>query len=139
MLSHYLQKALEDLKYLIMFSEKDIDDLKDAKQEPHFDRMELKEEKLKSFEQKKAMIDHEISKLMRAKPGKDLPELLDNEQYHYLEDLKIELSHLRKVNQVYARMVLGVSAFYNALLERVVRTEIKGYNKAASNNASSSF
>lgn len=136
MLSHYLQKALNDLRDLIVFSEKDIADIKEAKHEAQFDRMQLKEEKLKSFEQKKAMIDHEISKLMTSRPDRALPELLDEEQHHHLEDLKCELTNLREINQRYAKLVLGVSAFYNTLLERVVPTEMQGYSKVASKDAS---
>lgn len=136
MLSHYLENALKDLKDLIVLSEKDINDIKEAKHDAQFDRMPLKEEKIKSFEQKKAMIDHEISKLMTAHPDRQLPELLNEEQHQKLEELKRELNHLREVNQYYAKMVLGVSAFYNTLLERVVPTEMQGYNKVASKDPS---
>lgn len=136
MLSHYLQNALNDLRDLIDFSERDIVDIKEAKHETQFDRMRSKEERLKSFEQKKAMIDHEISKLMTSHPEKALPELLDDEQHHYLEDLKRELSRLREINQRYSKLILGVSAFYNTLLERVLPTEMQGYKKVASKDAS---
>ncbi|MEA3374208.1 MAG: hypothetical protein U9Q62_11045 [Campylobacterota bacterium] len=136
MLSRYLENALKDLKDLIVLSEKDISDIKEAKHDAQFDRMSLKEEKIKSFEQKKAMIDHEISKLMTAQPDKQLPELLNEEQHKQLEQLKTELSHLREVNKYYAKMVLGVGAFYNSLLERVVPTEMQGYNKVASKDPS---
>ena len=136
MLSHQLQTAIKDLKDIIDITENDITDIKEAKHDAQFERVPLKEEKIKSFENKKAMIDHEISKLMTAQPQKDLPELLDEEQHTLLGQLKIELSNLREVNQRYAKMVLGVSAFYNALLERVVPTEMHGYNKVATNDAS---
>jgi predicted nuclease with TOPRIM domain len=136
MLSRYLQNALNDLKDLIAFSEKDIEDIIEAKHDPQFERMALKDEKLKSFEQKKAMIDHEISKLMTSNPQTPLPELLNDEQHNQLDELKVELSRLREVNQRYAKLVVGVSAFYNSLLERVVPTEMQGYNKVASKEAS---
>jgi hypothetical protein len=136
MLSRYLQNALGDLRDLIAFSEKDIEDIIEAKHDSQFERMTLKDEKLKSFEQKKAMIDHEISKLMTANPSTPLPELLDEEQHRLLDELKVELGRLRTVNQRYAKLVVGVSAFYNSLLERVVPTEMQGYNKVASKNAS---
>ena len=135
MLSHYLQIALKDLRDIIAMSQQDIDDIKEAKQEPQFERMPLKEEKIKSFENKKAMIDHEISKLMTASPEKGLTELLDEEQHRYLDELKIELNRLREINQRYAKLVLGVSAFYNTLLERVMPTEMQGYQKKASKEA----
>ena len=136
MLSRYLQNALNDLKDLIAFSEKDINDIIEAKHDSQFERMALKDEKLKSFEQKKAMIDHEISKLMTASPDRALPDLLNDEQHRQLDELKQELGRLREVNQRYAKLVVGVSAFYNSLLERVVPTEMQGYNKVASKDAS---
>jgi predicted nuclease with TOPRIM domain len=136
MLSRYLQNALNDLKDLIAFSEKDIEDIIEANHEPQFERMALKDEKLKSFEQKKAMIDHEISKLMTSNPQTPLPDLLNEEQHSQLDALKVELGRLREVNKRYAQRVVGVSAFYNALLERVVPTEMQGYNKVASKEAS---
>lgn len=136
MLSHQLQTAIKDLKDIIDITENDINDIKAAKHDAQFARVPLKEEKIKSFEHKKAMIDHEISKLMTAQPQKDLPELLDEGQHQLLGQLKSELANLRDVNQRYAKMVLGISAFYNALLERVVPTEMQGYNKVASKDAS---
>jgi len=136
MLSHHLKSALEDLRDLIKITGSDIADIKEAKSDPQFDRLSLKEEKLKSFEAKKAMIDHTISSLMTQQPNKDLPELLNQEQHQLLDELKIELNNLRDVNKHYARLVLIVSNMYNSFLERLVPTEMQGYNKVASKNAS---
>ena len=136
MLSHHLQGALSDLRDLIKITESDISDIKEAKNDQQFERLSLKEEKLKSFENKKAMIDHEISSLMTAQPDKDLPQLLNQEQHSALDELKIELSNLRDVNKRYAKFVLSVSNLYNTFLERLVPTEMQGYNKVASKNPS---
>ena len=76
MLLHHLQSAIQDLKDLISITQTDIEDIKEARQTPQFDRLPFKDEKIKSFESKKAMIDHEISKLMSANPEKDLTTLL---------------------------------------------------------------
>ena len=136
MLSYHLQSALSDLRDLIKITESDLEDIKVAKNDPQFDRLKLKEEKLKSFESKKAMIDHEISSLMSASPDTSLPELLDEEQHGLLDQLKLELSNLRDVNKRYARLVLTVSNLYNTFLERLVPTEMQGYNKVASKHPS---
>jgi Zn-dependent M16 (insulinase) family peptidase len=136
MLSYHLQSALGDLRDLIKITESDVEDIKEAKHNPQFDRLKIKEEKLKSFESKKAMIDHEISSLMTASPDKDLPQLLNEEQHGYLDQLKIELSNLRDVNKKYARLVLTVSNLYNTFLERLIPTEMQGYNKVVSKNPS---
>ena len=136
MLSYHLQSALGDLKDLINITQTDVEDIKLANNDPQFERLALKEEKLKSFESKKAMIDHEISSLMSASPDMDLPQLLNEEQHEYLDQLKIELSNLREVNKEYARLVLTVSNLYNTFLERLVPTEMQGYNKVASKDPS---
>ena len=135
MLSHHLQNALEDLRDLIKITQTDIEDIKKAQHDPQFDRLSLKEEKLKSFETKKAMIDHEISSLMTSSPDVDLPDLLNAEQHQLLDDLKAELSNLRDVNNKYAKFVLVVSNLYNNFLERLVPTEMQGYNKVASKDS----
>ena len=136
MLSYHLEGALNDLRDLIKITNSDIEDIKLAKNDPQFERLSLKEEKLKSFETKKAMIDHEISSLMTSSPDKDLPELLNEEQHAYLDNLKVELSNLREVNKHYAKLVLAVSNLYNTFLERIVPTEMQGYTRVASKDPS---
>jgi Mg2+ and Co2+ transporter CorA len=136
MLSHHLQSALSDLRELIEITELDIADIKKAQNTPQFERLSLKEAKLKSFESKKAMIDNTISTLMSANPDADLPDLLNEEQHNLLSELKIELNNLRESNKHYAKLVLIVSNLYNTFLERLVPTEMNGYQKVASKNHS---
>lgn len=136
MLNHHLQSALSDLRDLIKITESDIEDIKLAKHDPQFERLTLKEDKIKSFEQKKAMIDYEISTLMTTNPNKELPQLLNKEQHALLDELKVELNNLREVNKHYARLVLTVSNLYNTFLERLVPTEMQGYNRVASKDSS---
>ncbi|MEJ2414778.1 MAG: hypothetical protein P8Y22_05880 [Sulfurimonas sp.] len=136
MLTHHLQSALEDLKDLIQITKSDIEDIKQAQHDPQFDRLSIKDEKLKSFESKKAMIDHEISSLMTQNPNAELPNLLNDEQHQLLDELKIQLSELREVNKEYAKLVVIVSNLYNDFLEQIVPTEMQGYNKVASKDSS---
>jgi len=136
MLSHHLQNALSDLRDIINITKSDIEDIKLAEHDTQFDRLPLKEEKLKSFEAKKAVIDHEISSLMTANPETELPKLLNEEQHKLLDELKVELNNLREVNKHYAKLVLVVSNLYNTFLERLVPTEMQGYDKVASQNPS---
>lgn len=135
MLSYQLENAVKDLDKLISLSLEDIEDIKEARHNPQFDRLAIKEEKIKGFEQKKAMIDHEISKIMTSQPEKALSDLLDSDEHLQLENLKKHLSRLREVNQQYAKMVLSVGAFYNALLEKVLPTQMQGYHSVASKEA----
>ncbi len=136
MLSYHLKSALNDLRDLIEITKQDMADIKEAKHDPQFDRLSLKDEKIKSFETKKAMIDYEISTLMTAQPDKELPELLNEEQHQMLSELKELLTTLREVNKEYAKLVLSVSNLYNSFLEKLVPTEMQGYNKVASKNPS---
>ena len=135
MLSYHLQGAVSDLKDLVKITESDVEDIRLANHNPQFDRLKLKEEKLKSFESKKAMIDHEISLLISSNPNVDLPQLLNEEQHAYLNELKVELANLHDVNKRYARLVLAVSSLYNTFLEKLVPTEMQGYNKVASKDS----
>ena len=132
MLSHHLQNALQDLQDLILITKSDIEDIKKAQHDHQFERLPIKEEKLKSFEAKKAMIDHEISSLMASHPDVELPKLLDKTQHQLLNELKEKLSELREVNKHYAKLVVVVSNLYNTFLERLVPTEMQGYKKVAS-------
>ncbi|MDD2566614.1 MAG: hypothetical protein AB7U24_07780 [Sulfurimonadaceae bacterium] len=136
MLSHHLQSALSDLRDIIRITKEDIADIKEAKHDSQFERLSLKDEKIKSFEAKKAMIDHAISVLMSTNPQKELPELLNEEQHRALDELRNDLSELREINKEYAKLVLTVSNLYNAFLEKLVPTEMQGYNKVASKNPS---
>lgn len=136
MLSFQLQSAIKELDTLIALSLEDIENIKQAEHNPQFDRLRIKEEKIKSFGHKKAMIDYEIGKLMTNDPLKPLSELLDNDQHQQLEIFKERLGRLRLVNQQYAKMVLSVGAFFNSLLEKVLPTQMDGYNCSASSRTS---
>ena len=136
LLTYHLDGALSDLQDIIEITKLDIEDIKEAKAEEQFARLEQKEEKIASFEAKKAMIDHEISKLMTSNPQKELPMLLDDEQHQKLGKLKEKLQDLKEINQKYARMVLTVSTLYNDFLEQLVPTEMQGYERVASKNPS---
>lgn len=136
MLSHYLDKALSDLDQLIALTQTDIDDIKLAKHELIFDRSKIKEELISSFQNKKAMIDNEISKLMEAYSDRELEHLLSEEDQAHLASLKDKLFELKGLNKRYAKLVLTVSEFYNSLLERMVPTEMNGYEKVAQKHRS---
>lgn len=136
MLLYQLDGAISDLNELISLSNEDINDIKEAKHEPQFNRLVLKDEKIKSFEQKKAMIDREISKLMTQNPSVNLDDLLDPQQHQKLDILKELLNKLRDTNHHYAKMVLSVGSFYNSLLEQLVPTQMQGYQKVTRKDAS---
>jgi len=53
-----------------------------------------------------------------------------------LNELKVELNNLRDINKHYSRLVLTVSNLYNNFLERLVPTEMQGYQRVASKESS---
>lgn len=136
MLSHYLDKALNNLEELTQLTQTDIDDIKLAKHEVIFDRSKIKEELISSFQNKKALIDNEISKLMEAHPDLGLENLLSEDDQGKLTSLKDRLLELKTLNKRYAKLVLTVSEFYNSLLEKMVPTEMNGYEKVAQKHRS---
>ena len=136
MLPHYLTKALEDLNQLISLTHDDIEDIKLAKHERIFERSKIKEELISSFQNKKAMIDNEISKLMQTHPDLGIENLLSEDDQSQLASLKEQLLELKSLNKRYAKLVLTVSEFYNSLLETMVPTEMNGYEKVASKHRS---
>jgi hypothetical protein len=127
MLTHYLDKAAEDLQTLIDLTQKDIDDIKAARHEALFDRIKTKEHTLVTFENRKALIDNEISNLIKANPDREMEELLDETVQRKLTVLREKLEELQALNRYYARFVITVGEFYNTLYEEMLPIEKDGY------------
>ena len=136
MLSFHLESACNDLDEIISMTIQDIEDIKEAHHDVQFNRLAAKEERINSFENRKAMIDREISKLMNQYPDKGMADLLSSDEHTKLDLMKTKLEALRVENKRYAKMVVSVGSFFNALLEQVVPTEMQGYKRVASNEAS---
>ena len=136
MLKRYLESALEDLSRLIELTKLDIEDIKLANHESVFVRIEKKEQFMGTFENKKKMIDKEIHKAVEKNPNSSLETVLDNTEKGYLEQLKIKLLDLKTINRRYARLVVSVGTFYSSLLERMIPTEMEGYETVVKQSAS---
>ncbi len=136
MLAYQIEGAIKDLQDIINITKQDIEDIKKAKHQHQFDRLSLKDEKIKAFEVKKALIDNEISKLISNNPQIELSELLSEDDHKKLQELKELLNELKEINQIYARMVLAVSNMFNSFLESLVPTEMQGYKKVATKDPS---
>lgn len=127
MLHQYLKDAILELKKLIELTQKDIEDLSEAKNEEIFKRLPMKESLIKTFEQKKSMIDRAMVELRDKNPSQSLSDLLDQEALDLLEDLKASLKELKELNGGYARSVYAVNEFYTSLLRKIVPHESNGY------------
>ena len=130
MLHYYLEQGIADLRTLLEFTNQDIIDIRDANHDAVFSRAKTKDDLISSFENKKAIIDNEISKLIDKNQDKTLEDLLSDKEQLLLEDLKELLGELKNRNKHFARLVLAVSEFYNSLLERIIPNEHNnGYDK----------
>ncbi|WP_456380375.1 hypothetical protein [Hydrogenimonas sp.] len=127
MLIHYLEEAGEDLQRLIDLTAGDIEDIKAARHERMFDRIETKERTLKAFENRKAAIDREIATLLKNNPNSGMEELLEEEVLEKLAALKAKLEKLQALNRRYARFVISVGEFYDSLYEEMLPVEKDGY------------
>ncbi len=128
MLTDYLQQAIDDLDRLIELTALDIEDIKRARHESLFGRIEQKSARIESFERRKSMIDKTMVAMMRNNPGVELSELLDSETTALLTTLKERLNRLQELNRYYARFVIAVGEFYSAMFEEVLPTEPDGYD-----------
>ncbi|MBE0491073.1 MAG: hypothetical protein IBX44_02355 [Sulfurospirillum sp.] len=130
MLTHYLQASIEDIENLIALTMQDICDIKEAKHQAIFDRTRIKNDLVRSFENKKSLLDNELLKLVNANKDRDLEDILDVSQKDMLSLIKEKLLSLRAVNKEYARFVVSVSEFYNSLLDSVFPREMEGYQRS---------
>ncbi len=135
MLTHYLQSSINDIENLIELTQKDINDIKNANHEMIFERTKIKNDLIISFENKKSLLDNELVKLVAANDNASLDTLLDDEKKDLLNNMKIKLTELKKLNKEYARFVVTISEFYNTLLDKVFPREMDGYHKSKHNPA----
>ena len=136
MLKKYLESAVEDLTQLIQLTEDDIVDIKKGDHSSLFERVSKKERLIGTFEAKKKRIDENITKKASQNSGISLDKILDDIEKGYLEDLKSRLLILKKINRRYARLVVSVGTFYSSLLEKIVPTEMDGYETVIKQSAS---
>lgn len=127
MLHQYLKDAICELKKLIGLTQTDIADLCEAKNEAIFQRLPHKESLIKSFEQKKSLIDSTMVALRDQNPHQSLSDLLDQEALDLLDELKTALRELKELNKGYAKSVYAVNEFYTSLLRKIVPHESNGY------------
>ncbi|NWF67177.1 MAG: hypothetical protein HXX81_06890 [Campylobacterales bacterium] len=137
MLIQYIASANSDILKIIEITSSDIDDIKLAHHDELFKRNKIKDELIVSFENKKSLINSEISKLISQNRDKSLDELLSDDIKNGLDEFQKNLALLKDINKKYARMVLAVSEFYNSVIERLIPTEMQGYKRVNSKSGSS--
>jgi len=136
MLKKYLEGALDDLHQLISITEQDITDISDANHIPIFERISGKDKLVQTFETKKKLIDQQINKAVQRNPSAGIDGVLDEIEKGHLTSLRESLLKLKDVNRRYARLVVSVGTFYSALLEKVIPTEMEGYETVVKQSAS---
>ena len=128
MLQQYLDGAIADVNSLIDLTNQDIADIQVANNEAIFSRNTQKNSLIKSFEQKKSLMEQEMQKLIQSHDNKPLAEILQLEPEidKGLGDLRQSLQSLKDLNNAYAKSVFAVSEFYDSLLRRLVTCETGG-------------
>jgi len=129
MLLHYLSSSISDIENLIELTKKDIKDIKEANHELVFERTKIKNDLVKSFENKKSLLDNELIKLVGDKKDSKLEDILKDKEKNLLNDMKIKLNELKEINKQYAKFVVIISEFYNTLLDKIFPCEMDGYHK----------
>ncbi len=136
MLKKYLEGAVNDLRKLIALTHNDIEDAKQGNHAEIFERVSQKERLIDTFETQKRLIDEFITKKVSQSHGAPLEQILDEVEKSYLEELKATLVKLKEINRRYARLVVSVGTFYSSLLEKIVPTEMDGYETVIQQSAS---
>jgi hypothetical protein len=129
MLLHYLTSSISDIENLIELTKKDIEDIKEANHELVFERTKIKSDLIKSFENKKSLLDNELIKLVEENKDLKLEDILDTNEKNLFNDMKTRLAELKEVNKRYAKFVVIISEFYNTLLDKIFPCEMDGYHK----------
>ena len=130
MLLHYLHNAVKDIENLIDLTKKDIEDIKLAKHNEIFGRIQIKNDLIQSFETKKSLLDNELVKILKESNETSLESLLSIEQKELLSIMKAKLSELKIANKEYAKFVVTISQFYNNLLDKIFPRDVEGYKMA---------
>lgn len=128
MLHTFLNNATQDLKSLIDISNLDLADIKEAKHEAIFARLESKNALIDSFKANKNSADSEMQKLIKAYPNKKIEDLLDAKAMAIIDEMRLNLTTLRALNKHYARSVIAVREFYNGLINAMIPSQNVGYS-----------
>ncbi len=136
MLSHYLTSATKDIRSLIKLTEADIVDIKEANHTKVAERTSLKNDLIQAFITKKSLLDNELLKRVEASGGKELSQILIEEERDGLSAMKEALASLHAINKQYAKYVVTISEFYNSLLESMFPRDNDGYQKSTPKPAS---
>ena len=129
MINHYLQSAIKNIEDLISLTMDDIEDIKQANNDAIFERTKIKDEIIGIFETQKSLLDNELVRVVNSSGGKELSDLLSDDEQESLENLKIKLKELHNANKEYARLVVAVNEFYTSLFDRIFPTEMENYQK----------
>lgn len=128
MLVKFLNDAISNLEELIMISNLDMQDIKQANHNAIFERLESKNNAIAMFERNKDLARDAMLKLSMENPNKSIDELLDSDAVLLIDKMREGLKSLRDINKSYAKSVVAVYEFYNSLLESIVPSQRDGYS-----------
>ncbi|MCR4941279.1 MAG: flagellar biosynthesis protein FlgN [Campylobacter sp.] len=130
MLNQYLSKALEILDLLIDLTEKDIDNIQNARHSLVDESVKKKNNLVKEFEQTKKALDKELLRISKLDSSKELSQMLDADVKSKLVIMREKLEILNKKNREYAKHVLTVKEYFDTLAKKVFKQEDGEYNSS---------
>ena len=124
MLIQKLNQINAILNQLIEITNKDIENIKEAKHEEVFKNISLKEKLSKEFNELKGEIDYILSQ-------RNLPieQIFSNEEEIEFEKFKILLNEFYKQHKFFSKLSFTVTNFYNVLLEQIKNKKQITYDK----------
>ena len=124
MLLTKLQNANEILVNLIEITNKDVENIKEARHDAVFANIILKEKLASEFQNIKNEIDYILS--TRNRP---LEEIFNTEEEKEFENFKTLLNEFHKKHKLFAKLSFSVTNFYNTLLNKIKNKKQVTYEK----------
>ena len=120
MVNKYLDEAIGELKKLTAITNEDIENIRKADASELDEHTKQKDALISDFEATKKALDAELVKLAKENAGKNLGDLLSGETRAKLSELRAALQELKIANKQYAKSVIVVKDFYDALVSQML-------------------
>ncbi|MGP1484695.1 MAG: flagellar export chaperone FlgN [Campylobacter sp.] len=126
MLKEYLKEAIQILDELIILTDSDIKNIKEAKHSVVDESVKKKNELVKNFESAKSKLDKELVRVSKENNSTNLASILDDEVKSNLVLMRSKLEDLYSKNKEYARYVVMIKDFFDSLVASMFKDQNSG-------------
>lgn len=130
MFKNDIDYAISLLNQLLEVTNKDIENIKNAKHDQVDDSVKLKNDLIKKFEATKISIDNDLFAMLNAKEGADLASILDDDDKNKLNEFKNLLKLLQEKNRQYAKYVALIKEYFTSLTKEMFGENFEIYGKS---------